>query len=54
MGREPIPMTEPDVPVKHCYKCGAETQTYYHNVPVCAACSELLKAEAKLELNETL
>lgn len=47
-------MTKPAVPVKHCYKCGAETELYYHNVPVCPNCSELLKEEAKLELNETL
>jgi len=47
-------MTEPVVPVTHCYKCGVETKTYYHNVPVCPTCEKLLKEEAKRELNETL
>jgi hypothetical protein len=47
-------MTEPVVPVEHCYKCGTETQTYRNNVPICQSCLELLKAESKLELNETL
>jgi hypothetical protein len=47
-------MTEPVAPVMQCYRCGVETKTYYHNVPVCPTCAELLKAQAKLELNETL
>jgi hypothetical protein len=47
-------MTEPVVPVAHCYKCGTETQTYRNNVPICPACSALLKAETQLEFNETL
>ncbi|MGA2214432.1 MAG: hypothetical protein ABSH31_14245 [Bryobacteraceae bacterium] len=47
-------MTEPIEPVAHCYKCGAETKIYHNNVPLCPACAALIKAEAKLELNETL
>ena len=47
-------MTEPVVLVAHCYKCGAQTHMYYNNVPVCPTCLEVLKAETKLELNETL
>jgi hypothetical protein len=47
-------MTEPIVPVAKCYKCGEETQLYVNNVPVCQACSAILKAEAKLSMNETL
>ena len=47
-------MTEPVVPVAHCYKCGAETQTYENNVPLCPKCSALLKTKSKLALNETL
>lgn len=47
-------MSEPVVPVAKCYKCGAETTVYYHDVPVCPTCSEILKAKAKLDLNETL
>jgi hypothetical protein len=47
-------MTEPVVPVAHCYKCGAETRMFHNNVPICPPCLALLKAEAKLEFNETL
>jgi len=47
-------MTEPSAPVAHCYKCGAATKMSHNHVPVCPACAEVLKAEAKVELNETL
>jgi hypothetical protein len=47
-------MTEPVMPVAHCYRCGTETQMYHNNVPVCPTCLARLKAQTKSEFNETI